>query len=188
MKLHELFKFFTISTKLAQEISHRLQRISLVKGNYFVQINEKMNRLGILISGLLIARFVSEEGALVASKLYYPTADIIVVDYLAFKRQQHSIEEIEVLEDAELFTLSYQAFTELKESYPAFQRLVADFAEESYIKTLRTLRLLQTANAKARIQRFLNLHAAVVGKLKVEDKAALLGISRNSYTNNLKSL
>ena len=188
MELEKLFKHFGIQAELAAPLTHKFQSLLLSKGEYFIRFNEKMNRLGILVNGLLIARFIGEEGELVTSKLYYPTADIIVVDYLGFKKQQHSIEEIEVLEDAKLFTLSYQAFTELSAASPAFQKLVADFAEESYLKTLNSLRLLQTANAKTRIKRFLELHAPVVGKLKVEDKASFLGMSRNSYTNNLKTL
>ena len=187
----DLTKFLNnsdIPIEIIQELTDRFTPLNIKKGGFFIHHKEKMNKIGILIDGILVSRYISEKGDKVASKFYFSDGDFIVADYNCFIKQLDSDEEIQAIEESRLLTISYEDFNSLIENHQYFLKLVYEYAESGYLKALGRIRDLQILDKEQIIRKFLKTHKTIFDKLPVKDKASYLGMHRNIFTKKLKEI
>jgi len=177
-----------LNPKVIIELSKRLKPLKINKNDAFIQAGERMDRIGILLNGLLVSRYVSDEGKEIASNFYYPQNEIIVVDFESFKNQSITEETIVAIETSHLLVLSYYDFQDLIQEYPTFQKYIFDVFDENHFKAIERLRDFQSLKAIDRVRKFTESHGEIIGKLMVKDKASYVGVSRNIFTTFLKKL
>ena len=144
MDIEQILKEDNFSSEIINEISNILKAEIIGKGEYFVKYNNKMDRIGIIMNGLLVSRFVSEGKKTITSKFYHSKGDIFIADFFSFKNQTISNEEIQAVEDSYLMTISYKNYNYLIKKYPEVQKLVSEYLEENYLKALDRVRDFQT--------------------------------------------
>ncbi len=184
----QFFSRYKIEPRVIEDLTKRIKFSTIKKGKYFINYGEKMNRIGILLSGLLVSRYETESGDEIVSKFYYPQGDIIVVDYQSFKKQSSSNEAIRASEDSYLMTLSYDNFNSLLNNHSSLKEMALSFLEESYLNALERIRSLQILSREQRIRNFMEAHPILMQKITATDKASYLGMHRNIFSKKLKSL
>lgn len=162
--------------------------VFLKKGDSFLDYGEKTKKIGILVSGLLHAIYVSPSGTEWISRFFYPPDNFIVSNHEGFYLGIDSSESIRAYEDSELISLEKDEFKNLLDSNRQFERTVRILAEESYIQALNRIHALQSLNAKQRIQQFFEENNGLASRLQRQHIASYLGIHRNILTRFLNRI
>lgn len=164
------------------------KKIILKKGESFLDYGEQTKKIGILISGLLYATYISESGTEWISRFFYPPNNFIVSNHHGFYFGRNSAECIKAYEDSQLVYIKKDEFKELLDKNHQFERTVRILAEESYIQAINRIHALQSLNAKQRIEQFLRENNVLAAKLQRQHIASYLGIHRNIFSRILNSI
>ncbi len=170
------------------EISSRLKPLSLKKGDLFLRINEKTQKIGILLNGLLYASYISEEGDEWISRFYYHPDNIILSNHESFYQNKTSTENIVAYEECNLLVISRTDLYSLLKKFPDLEGVVRSVAEESYINAIRRIHDLQSLTAIQRIKKFMKEHPDLFKRIKRQHIASYLGIHRNVFTRILNKI
>jgi CRP-like cAMP-binding protein len=170
------------------EISSRLKPLTLKKGDLFLRINEKTQKIGILLNGLLYASYMSEEGDEWISRFYYHPDNIILSNHESFYQNKTSTENIIAYEDCNILVISRTDLYSLLKKFSILESVVRSIAEESYINAIRRIHYLQSLTAKQRIEKFLKEHPDLFNRIKRQHIASYLGIHRNVFTRILNEI
>lgn len=185
----QILKENGLSPKEILALAQSFKTVEIAKNKYFVRYEDRMNKIGILLEGIMISRFTAESsGKEIVSKFYYPNGDFIVVDFNSFKDKKCSTEEIQAISNSKLMILSFDKYHDLIQKYPSIQKMVKDFAEQSYLKALNRIKDFQSLSKVELIRNFTENHKEILNQIQVQDKASYLGMSRNVFTNNLKKI
>lgn len=180
-KVNELLKQYGLSGNEISKIISIFKFEELKKGDKFLLEGKKSNRIGLLLDGLLIAYYTNQSGEKNISRFYYSPENLIVVDFESFIQDTKSNECIEAFEDTYLVIIEKDDLYDLYKEFPILNNVGRYIAEESYIKALRKIKLLQTANAKGRIIELQNQSPELFTKLPSSYIASYLGMHRNTY-------
>lgn len=185
MDKNKVISRYNLTLELISKLELKNKPVSLKKGESFIDYGEQAKKIGILISGLLYASYVSETGSEWISRFFYPPNNFIISNHRGFYMGKSSTESIKVYEDAELIYFEKDEFKELLDTDPRFERTVRVLAEESYIQAMDRIHSFQSLNAEQRIRKFFNENPELGAKLQRQHIASYLGIHRNILTRFL---
>ena len=164
------------------------KQLTLKKGELFIDYGEKTKKIGILISGLLYATYVSDNGAEWISRFFFPPNNFIVSNHHGYYFGKNSTECIRAYEDSEIVYIEKDEFKKLLDQNHQFERTVRILAEESYIQAINRIHALQSLNAKQRIEQFFKKNNGLAAKLQRQHIASYLGIHRNIFSRILNNI
>ena len=144
--------------------------------------------MGILFGGILYAYSTNKNGEKNISRFFYLPDNVIVVNLESFIHDIKSEETIECFEDAYMVTIEKTELNKLYEEIPQLNSIGRLLAEDSYIKALRKIKLLQTKNAKDRILVLREQSPELFKKLPSSYIASYLGMHRNTYNKAFSSI
>lgn len=188
MDITKLLEDYGLTFSQIEEISSKMTPISLKKGDSFIRLGEKSQRLGILLNGLLYSAYIGEDGQEWISRFFYLPNNFIVSNHESFFFNKESSETIVANEDSQLLSITKSDFEILLANHSRFERIVRILAEESYIQALSRIHVLQSLTAEQRVSKFYNEHRDLVLKIKKQHIASYLGIHRNILTRILNKL
>ena len=125
--------------------------LSIYKGDYFLQEGKLSDKIGLLLNGVLYAFNTNETGEKNISRFFYSPENIIVASFESFVTGSKSEETIECFEDANLIVISKADLYKLYDEIPKLNSVGRLLAEDSYIKALKKIKILQSKNASERI-------------------------------------
>jgi len=160
----------------------------LKKGESFVKYGEQNRKLGLLLTGLMYATYISENGQEWISRFYYTPDNSIVSSHETFISGKKSPEWIRAYEDSELVYIERSEYEELLDKSPAFERMARVMAEESYVQALKRVHSLQSLSASQRVKNFMKEHHEIVSRVQRQHVASYLGIHRNIFTRILNRI
>ena len=191
MDLKPEFNNITESKKLLKNLGFDETEISkilsvnkyytLSKGDIFLNEGKKSDIVGLLLKGMLFAYSLNKLGDKNISRFFYLPENLIVVNYESFNRNSKSEETIECFENAILIIINKSDLNSLYNEIPRLNIIVRQLAEESYIKALQKIKILQAQNAKERIKNLQKLSPILFQKLPKSYIASYLGMHRNTY-------
>ncbi len=158
------------------------------KGESFVKYGEQNRKLGLLLTGLMYATYISENGQEWISRFYYTPDNSIVSSHETFISGKKSPEWIRAYEDSELVYIERSEYEELLDKSPAFERMARVMAEESYVQALKRVHSLQSLSASQRVKNFMKEHHEIVSRVQRQHVASYLGIHRNIFTRILNRI
>jgi len=173
---------YGITLDLLNQVELKNKPVILKKGESFIGYNEKMQKIGILISGLLYATYISDSGTEWISRFFFPPNNFIVSNHRSFYLGKNSSESIKAYEDSELIYIEREEFKYLLDHHPKFERTVRILAEESYIQAMERIHSFQSLHAEQRIRKFFEEYPELGKKLQRQHIASYLGIHRNILT------
>jgi len=171
-----------------KEFFSERQPIVLKKGESFIDYGEQNRRMGLLLSGLMYATYISENGQEWISRFYYTPDNSIVSSHETFVSGKKSPESIRAYEDSELVYIERAEYDSLLDRNTDFERMVRIMAEESYIQALKRVHSLQSLSASQRVENFIREHSEIVSRVQRQHVASYLGIHRNIFTRILNSI
>jgi CRP-like cAMP-binding protein len=174
-----------LTLEFLEKYNFKNKPLVIKRGESFIDYGEKTRRIGILISGLLYATYVSDAGTEWVSRFFYPPNNFIVSNHDGFYFGKISSECIKAYEDSELIPIEKEEFKTLLNSDREFERTVRILAEESYIQAMARIHSFQSLDAEQRIRKFFNENPELGKKLQRQHIASYLGIHRNILTRFL---
>lgn len=162
--------------------------IHIPKGQCFLKINEKCDKVGLVINGLLYNFNYNNAGDKDVSDFYYPGFNDVVTDYECFIRQTKSTTTITALEDSEIVVFNNNDIQELYIQFPKLLESRAKIIRFMYLKSLHLVHVFRTTNATERIKKFQNCAPEIFKKVPYSYIASYLGIHRNTFNTALKKL
>ncbi|WP_372946941.1 Crp/Fnr family transcriptional regulator [Mariniphaga sp.] len=176
---------YKLTLELLQKVELKNKPSVLKKGDSFINYDEKTQKIGILISGLLYSTYIAESGTEWVSRFFFPPNNFIVSNHRSFYLGKNSSESIRAYEDSELICIEKEEFKYLLDHNSKFERTVRILAEESYIQALERIHSFQSLNAEQRIRKFFEEYPELGKKLQRQHIASYLGIHRNILTRFL---
>lgn len=172
-----------IATDNIEKIISALKPMKLKKGDVFGQTGKRAEKVGILVNGLLIAKYEKVTSATeIVSRFYYSPRNIIVASFESFYSGNKSNETIEALEDSYLTTISRDDLYNLYNEIPEMNKIGRQLAEESYILALQRIHQLQAMNVKERLEDFYRCHPELANRVKVQHLCSYIGTNRNALS------
>ncbi|MDD4193295.1 MAG: Crp/Fnr family transcriptional regulator [Mangrovibacterium sp.] len=188
MNEHRLISGYEQTLEQLKDFFSGREPILLKKGESFVKYGEQNRKLGLLLTGLMYATYISENGQEWISRFYYTPDNSIVSSHDTFISGKKSPEWIRAYEDSELVYIERSEYEELLDKSPAFERMARVMAEESYVQALKRVHSLQSLSASQRVKNFMKEHHEIVSRVQRQHVASYLGIHRNIFTRILNRI
>lgn len=176
---------YKLTLELLRNLELKNKSALLKKGESFIDYGEKMQKIGILINGLLFSTYIAESGTEWVSRFFFPPNNFIVSNHRSFYQGKNSSESIRAYEDSELICIEKEEFKYLLDHNSKFERTVRILAEESYVQAIERIHSFQSLNAEQRIRKFFDEYPELGKKLQRQHIASYLGIHRNILTRFL---
>jgi len=187
-EIERILSGFKIDKRELLEIFTRLKYLELKKGELFCKVGKPCDKLGILIQGLLMAKFETDKGKLNVSRFFYSPDNMIVTSFESFKTRKTNNESIIALEDSKLFYLTLEDLEQLYESAPSTNKIARHFAEESYITLLQRIHDLQILKNNERIEKFYLKQKQLFNRVSKIHIASYLRVNRDDLTRTINKL
>ena len=162
---------------------------SYKKGEFIYGSSDVPAEVNFIIKGVVRSFKMEEDGKDFTWAFYYLNdevmehrmiADVCVVDYASFLRNESAELAFEVMEDCTVMTITKKDLFELYESDDKWQMFARKIAEDAYCATRdRTLTLL-TKNAKERLEILEAYFPDIFKRVSQQHIASYLGITRQS--------
>lgn len=188
MELLNLLKKYDLNYSDFVDFASYVEGRRVRKGDVFIRENERCNYLGILISGLMVAKYTSEKGDDIVSRFFYPHSNIIISNHESFYYDRNSTETIIALEESYIFSISKVNLKLLYEKFPQLECFGRKLAEESYIKAVERIHDLQSLKGKDRVRKFVETNKELLSKVNRQEIASYLGINRNDFSKYLSQI
>jgi CRP-like cAMP-binding protein len=169
-----LIKHFNFTESDWKITTRYFQNTELKAKEYFLEIGEVSNRIGVVKSGLLRTFFFNEDGDEITTQFFIP--DTLVISNVSFNRQIPSKENIIAIEPSELIVFTYDSMQELLKAVPAWQKVPLAASEYKSRQKEKRIIELQTMSAKDRYVKFLEKYPQVCRSASVGQIASYLGI------------
>lgn len=187
-QIDKVLEGFKIDKKELLAIFSHLKFIEIKKGESFCKAGQNCDKLGILIEGLLMAKFDTDKGKLNISRFFYSPNNMLITSFESFKNKTRTDESIVAIEDSKLFYLTIQDLEQLYLSVPSINKIARHFAEESYIAALQRIHDLQVLNNKERIEKFYRYQQGLFNRITKIHIASYLRVNRNDLTTVIEKL
>lgn len=172
-----------------QEISCFLTPLKLNKGAVFIKEGKKNDKIGIMLSGLMISTYISEKGKEEVSRIYSEiNGQTVVSNHESFYNDSTSTENIVAIEDTALMVLTKDNLKQILDEHPKFQSVVNQISEKSYINAIERIKQFQSFSAKERVRIYYERYNELFNKLNRIHLSSFLGINRNDFTRFLKEI
>ncbi len=183
LPIKELLGRNGLATDSIEKIIPALKPIKLKKGDFFSEIGKRTDKLGILINGLLVAKYEKDNSPEeVISRFYYSPRNIIVASFESFYSGAKANETIEALDDSYLVVITKAALNHLYNVVPEMNKIGRQLAEQSYILALQRIHQLQAMNAEERFTQFYRDHPEIANKIQVRHLCSYIGVNRNTLS------
>ena len=180
------FKNYNLTKEDLDFIQSKMTKLTLKKGDSFLEEGEKSNRIGLLMNGLLYASFGEEKETV--SRFFYLPQNPIVTNFDSFKTGTISNENIRALETSHLFCIHRIDLDDLYNRIPALNIMGRELAEESYIKAQKRNHFLQILKNEEKLKLFHEEHPDLIARVSVNHLSSYLGMCRTEVSRHKKSL
>ncbi len=163
-----------ISKEAALFIQQHVFPVTLTKGKYLLRAGEICNHYYYIHKGIL--RSFLKYGSKEITIWINPEGEI-TTSIRSMTRQQPSDEYIHVLEDCELFAISFEDVNKMYDLFPDMNRFARMLLEQYYAETEERVYIGRIPNANARYAHFIQSRPELVNRIPLKYVASYLGIT-----------
>ena len=178
-------QFANISEQAKNELFDIVSMKGFDKGSYIVEQGKACKHLYFIKSGFLRG-FYYQDGKEITS--WFASENDVVTSMYSFISQKPSFETIEVLEDSNLFVISYENVQFLFKKYPEFNLIGRLLTEKYYIELEERTMSLQFQTATERYLKLLQQQPQLLQKASLGMIASYLGISQETLSRIRKKI
>ncbi|WP_462254923.1 Crp/Fnr family transcriptional regulator [Ferruginibacter sp.] len=182
--INSLNTIHPLSDNLKIFLFNNLKPVTLHKKEIFLKQGEISNKVSFIISGLLRAYYITEEG--IDTSVWFMKEGDISISVRSFFERKPSEEFIEAIEDTVLLYITYDELQKAYDLFPEFNIVGRRFTEKYYV--LSEERLLGIRNKKAveRYRFLLKHHPEILLRAPSQYIASYLDIDKATLSR-LKS-
>jgi CRP-like cAMP-binding protein len=167
-------------------LEQHLKTETIKKGDYFLNYNQISRRIGWVKEGVFRYVYISDKG--IEYTKYFVSEKQFLSAIESFDSQTPSLEAIEALTDATVYTLSYGSFTKLFQLISNWGKLVTAITNYSYNQKVKELSPMVVLDAKTRYENFIKSQPNVMQRVSLGYIASYLGMTQQSLSRLRREL
>lgn len=172
-------QYVAISSKAEAHILSLLKEETYAKGDVLLKQEKTCKRIYFLANGVMRTYFF-QKGKDVTYWIYIePT---IVTSWHSFLLQKPSLEYLEAIEDSEVYSLNYEEWNLLLDSYPELERFSRLLLEETVALIDDFYKGYYFMSAKEKYQLLLTAYPNITQRANLGYIASMLGISQETLS------
>jgi CRP-like cAMP-binding protein len=175
-----LTNFVSLKPHEWELIAQSIKIETIKKGDYFLNYNQISRKIGWVEEGVFRYIYLSENGTEYTK--YFVNEKHFIGGTESFNKQVPSIDAIEALTDANLYTLSFDNFTKLFNQIPSWSKLINDINVHAYNERLKELSPMVVLDAKTRYENFIRSQPDVMQRVSLGCIASYLGMTQQSLS------
>jgi CRP-like cAMP-binding protein len=164
---------------LENAIKESLKKTHLLKKDFLVKEGQISKKIYFLEKGTCRAFYFSEEKEITN---WFMSDNDIVISVFSFFTQSPSLENIELLEDTVLYSISYQSLQQLYQQFPQFNLHGRIITEQYYMLSEQRNFALKKQSAKHRYDLLLKQYPHILQKASLGHIASYLGITQETLS------
>jgi CRP-like cAMP-binding protein len=164
---------------LENAIKERLKKTHLLKKDFLVKEGQISKKIYFLEKGTCRAFYFSEEKEITN---WFMSDNDIVISVFSFFTQSPSLENIELLEDTVLYSMSYQSLQQHYQQFPQFNLHGRIITEQYYMLSEQRNFALKKQSAKQRYDLLLKQYPQILQKASLGHIASYLGITQETLS------
>lgn len=172
--LENLNLIYPISTSLHEHLLNRLKLVILPKKTFLLKEGRICKNIWFINKGLARCFYVKEEKEV--SSWFMKEGDVII-SVESFFKQQPSYENIQALEDCELFSISYEELHAIYHEFPEFNFIGRVLTEKYYTLSEQRLFSLRMQRASERYAYLMTHYPEIIQRVPSTFIASYLGIT-----------
>jgi CRP-like cAMP-binding protein len=171
--------FMKLSKEAKEALSLKLQKIELKKGEFLVRENMICQHLYFLEKGSLRAYYLLDTKEVTH---WFGFANDFVTSFHSFITRKPSIENLQLMEDAVLWSIGKDSLEQLYQNFPEIERLGRLACEQYYIRLEERYISGQFRQAAERYQELMEQRGSVFSQVPLGFIASYLGISQETLS------
>lgn len=172
-------EYYPISVAGRDALAGALKRVQLAKHDYLVQEGTVCNHLYFLERGCLRG-YYNLDGKEIT--YWFGFENNFVTSFYSFISRKPCIENIQLLEDATLWRISFEALHSLFDTHHDLERLVRIINEQYYIRLEERLIAMQFKSARERYEQLIGASPHILQRIALGQIASYLGISQETLS------
>jgi CRP-like cAMP-binding protein len=180
-----IFKLHPLDPEEWEAFAAKLVKKSMLKGQFLTKAGQVENYLYFLKQGATRNYFLKDGKDFTVD---FHFAGEFVTAYLSFITREASQINIELIEDSELFVISYTALQEFYKIHHNGERIGRMMAEFQYTKRLRREMELLSLTAEERYAILMKKNPGLVSTISVKHLSSYFGIQPESLSRIRKSM
>lgn len=178
--LEQLFPYFDVfSEELKQHLFTILEKTVVAKGTLLLQEGNICDKAYLLVEGL--ARGYYNMGDKELTSWFVSEGDILT-SLSAFIKQERGRENIEVLENSILYSVTYEEWEDIFRQYPEFNLFGRLLMQRYYINLEKHALSLQFDTATERYEKFIQKQGHIQLRVPLKHLASYLGVSKETLS------
>ena len=176
--------FFPLSEALKNELIKNVSRVTYPKKTLLLREGEMHNSLYFIEKGIL-RTFIRKNKEDITT-LFIKENDFLVSSFRFVN--QHSLEYIEVLEDATILVFNYEDITKLYQDFPEANILGRTIIEHTYYRTYHRLITMLKFSTKEQYEMLIEQQPDLFQRVPLSHIASFLGIKKESLSRIRKNI
>ena len=169
-----------LSAALDQRFRESIREEILPKRTLLLREGETSRRIYFINKGFARAYYVTRQGRECTS-WFMGQGDLMISVY-SFYTQKPAAEDIELLEDSELLSISWNQLQGIYADFPEYNYTGRKVTEKYYMLSEERTILLRTLSARERYERLLQLHPGITQKASLGQIASYLGMTQETLS------
>jgi CRP-like cAMP-binding protein len=177
--LEKLNQISPLSSDLLNLLNTSLKKQQFKRNEFLAKEGQVSKSIYFLESGTCRAFYFANDKEI--TNWFMSDGDIVISVY-SFFTQQPSLENIQLLEDATVYSLSYQQLQEIYLHFPQFNLHGRIITEQYYMLSEQRNFALKKQSAKQRYDLLLNQYSKILQKASLGHIASYLGITQETLS------
>ena len=169
-----------LSAALDQRFRESIREEILPKRTLLLREGETSRRIYFINKGFARAYYVTRQGRECTS-WFMGQGDLMISVY-SFYTQRPAAENIELLEDSELLSISWNQLQGIYADFPEYNYTGRLVTEKYYMLSEERTILLRTLSARERYEKLLQLHPGITQKASLGQIASYLGMTQETLS------
>lgn len=180
--LETIQKIGYVSSDLEAYLLENTKNLILPRKHLLVEAGQVSNKMYFIDKGLLRGYYLKEDKDITTWLM--PEGEF-VISILSFYTRQPTYEYIELLEDSELWYISYDKLQKAYQLFPEFNLIGRTLTERYYVLSEYRSYYLRMHTAEERLRLLLNDFPTILARVKHRHVASLLGITPETLSRIL---
>ncbi|TXK48153.1 Crp/Fnr family transcriptional regulator [Pontibacter qinzhouensis] len=171
--------YHPISSGAWEALSKTLKQVEIPRNSFLIQEGMVCNNLYFLEQGCLRGYYTLDGKEIT---YWFGFENNFITSFYSFISRKPGIENIQVLEDSTLWSISFDALNKLFDFHQDLERLVRIINEQYYIRLEERLMAKQFKTARERYEQLMETSPHILQRISLGQIASYLGISQETLS------
>jgi CRP-like cAMP-binding protein len=172
---------YLLPNDILEDVLGHFKYLEFPKNHLLLQRGKTCKHLWFMTKGVARYFYTNEEGK--EMNTWFSLDTQVIADTTSFVSQEPSEENIQLLEDSEMYSITHAALQMLLQKHHSFALWYIKLIEQHYVAQIEDrIADLQFLNAKQRYQKLLNLYPEITNRISLGNISSYLNITQETLS------